>query len=408
MPGKQTKMLLCVSCLMLLSFMTGFFVRNAAARDEIRGELHPKGDPKSIFFERYEISWNGKPPAAPRALILYQDPKTWEFVSTGNVSIYIMNETEAINGLNAGWTPGSFIPKNPVVDLINITSHSWPEITYQLVTGTWLVENITTITSDDETSYVAVFYIVIMNEADGYTRYSVKWATANIIVASLNDMFENLIFIVLFICGFALILQYRADRKRTYLNYGLGLIAGGVATVVWKAYYYWRGSDPFVTWNKTFSYPEMPDVLGFTSNVLAFVSFVSLGLSLMFISNTVEKDIQNRKIPFFTYFLLLSELAVITFAFLLKISIELQGTFTVIMYVFIGAFIAVAGNLLFTYIKLAVQTTGIVKRKAIIIIVSLGLTVVGLVLREFLRPVFIPNMMGTVFTLVFYRAITMK
>jgi hypothetical protein len=403
MPGKQTKILLCVSCLVLLSFMFGFFVRNAGAVDERRGELYPKGDPKSIYFERYELSWNGQPPAVPRALILYQDPKSWDYLSTNLTSIYIVNETEAVKGLNMNWSLTTFTPKL-VID--NVTSHSWPEITYQVVTETWRVENDTTVTSSGETVYNAVLYIVIMNEVDGYTQFSVKWETANVLVASLNDMFENLIYIVLFICGTALLIRYHAERKRAYLNYGLGLIAGGVATFVWKAFYYWRGSDPFVNWNKTFLYPEMPNVLGFTGNVLSFVSFVSLGLSLMFMSNTVEKDIQNKKIPFFTYFLLLLELAVIVFAFLLKLSIELQSTFTVIMYAFIGAFLAVAANLVFTYIKLAVQTTGIVKRKAILIILSLGLTIGGVVLREFLRPVFIPNMMGTVFTLVFYKAIT--
>jgi hypothetical protein len=404
MLSKQTRMILCVSCLVLLSFMIGFFVRNAAAVDERRGELYPKGDLRSVNFERNEISWNGKLPTAPKALVLYPDPKSWEFVSTDVMSIYIVNETEAIKGLNASWSLISFTPKLVVA---NITSHSWPEITYQLVTETWQVENYTTIASNNETSYVAVFYLVIMNEADGFTQYSVKWATANIVVASLNDMFENLIFIVLFICGIALLIRNRAEPKRTYLNYGLGLIAGGVATFVWKAFYYWRSSDPLVIWNQYFSYPEMPNVLGFSSNALAFVSFICLGLSLVFMSNTVEKDIQQRKIPFFTYLLLLSELAIVVFAFLLKASIALQDVFTVIMYVFIGAFIVVAANLLFTYIKLAVQTTGDVKRKAILIMISLALTVGGLVLREFLRPVFIPNMMGTVFTLVFYKAITM-
>jgi hypothetical protein len=404
MIGKQTKIILCVSVLVLTSFMLGFLVRNSAAAVERRGELYAKGDLKSVNFERTELSWNGQLTTPPRALVLYQDPKTWEFISTNLTSIYIVNETEAIKGLNASWSLTAFTPKLVVA---NVSSHSWPELTYQVATGTWHVENYTTISSKNETTYIAVFYIVIMNEADGFTQYSVKWATTNVVVASLNDMFENLIYMMLFICGSALLIRNRAERKRTQFNYGLGLIAGGVATFVWKAFYYWRDSDPLVNWNQYFSYPEMPNVLGFSSNTLAFVSFVCLGLSLGFMSNTVEKDIQNKKIPVFTYFLVLTELAIVIFAFLLKISIILQGTFTVIMYVFIGAFIAVAINLLITYIKLVSQT-GNLKRKALLIMISLSLTVGGVILREFLRPVFVPNMMATVFTLVLYKAITME
>jgi hypothetical protein len=384
--------------------MLGFLVRNAAAVDEKRGELYPKGHPRSVYFERIELSWNGKPPAGPRSLVLYWDPTTWEFVSSNVASIYIVNETEAIKGLDATWNLTAFTPK---LVIGNTTSHSWPEITYQLVTETWHVENYTTTTSTNEPSYVVVFYIVIMNEADVLNRYSVRWATPNPVVASLNDMFENLIFVVLFACGIALVIRYRAERKRMHLSYGLGLIAGGIAAFAWKAFYYWRVSDPFANWiHDYFSYPEMPNVLGFTQNVLAFVSFACLGLSVVFISLTVEKDIQHKKVPFFTYLLVITELTMIGFAFLLKISVELQDAFVVILYVFVGVFIVVAANILFTYIKLSVQTTGSLKRKAILVTISLTLAVVGMVLREFIRPVFIPNMMATVFALVFYRSIT--
>ena len=338
-----------------------------------------------------------------------------EFRSTENVSVYVLNETEGLNYLlnceNSSWNRSTFT--HHLAKCWLNTSYIFDDnLTYQHFKNDWGVENITTITEQpdgsNKTVYSVSFYFLVVNEYSNTTQFSLKWNTPNLVVEGLNETFENLVFIVLFIVGFSLLIRNKAERKRTYTNFGLGLIMGGVAPLLWRIYQYWRASDARVSWYNLFSFQEMPtNILGFAGNVLSFVSFICLGAALLFMSYTLERDIQKRKIPILTYLLVIMEVAIIGFALLLKVTLAVQGVFVIIIYAWIGVLVLVGANIAVAYIRLAAVSTGAVRRKAVIIVISVLGTYLSIVLREYLRPLFVPNLMACMFALIMYKALTM-
>ncbi len=404
-------------------FCTGFIVfflivQNVSALDEIRGDLSPKGQINSaIVVQRLTETWDGKSPSQPSRITLTPDTNIMVIRSTQHISIYAVNETEMIKGLNSSWSLSQFLPKK---SWINQTSILEPNITYQHIKRDWGVENFTMIDKDGKPVYNVVFYIVIMNEENTLTQYSFKWKTGNPVVDAMEMVFFNLVYMMFFLLGFALL--YKAikarknpDRKviaHSYMNYAWGLIAGGIGTFAWQFTSFWSALDPAFDWSGITAYKAMPAwVLGgvLSTNVLTFLTLICLGGSLFFMNNTIEKDIQNRKVPYLTYFLLVTELAIIAFAFVLPIAPDLKDVLGVIVYVWVVALALVGVNIVATYIKLARQSTGMLRKKSLILVISLLVTFMSiLLLRNFVNPQFIANSLASFFVIGIYSGLIME
>ncbi|MEX2680944.1 MAG: hypothetical protein Q6373_005045 [Candidatus Sigynarchaeota archaeon] len=400
-------------------FIVFFFIaQNVAALDEIRGDLAPKGQTNSaIVVQRLAETWDGKPPGPPVRITLTPDTNVMVIRSTQKVSVYAVNETEMVKGLNSNWNSSQFVPKKTWAHQTSIIETN---LTYQHFKMDWGMENFTTVDKEGKPLYTMVFYIVIVNELDSLTQYSFKWRTGNPVVDAMETVFFNLVYMMFFIFGFMLLYKAMKERKNpdrqgkahSYMNYAWGLIAGGIGMFAWQFSAFWSALDPAFDWSGIMAFNAMPTwVLGgiLTTNVLTFLTFICLGSSLMFMSNTIEKDIQNKKIPYLTFFLLITEVLIIVFAFVLLVAPGLKDVLGVIIYVWVVALGLVGVNIVLTYIKVARQSTGILRKKAIIILVSLLVTFMSiLLLRNFFNPQFLANSLASFFVIGIYYGLTME
>jgi len=395
-----------------------FLVQSVAALDEIRGDLSPKGQVNSaVVVQRLAETWDGKPPSASVRITLTPDTNNMVIRSTQKVSVYVVNETEMIKGLDSNWSLSQFVPKK---GWINQTSIIETNLTYLRIKNDWDIENFTTIDKEGKPLYNVVFYIVIVNEQDSLTQYSFKWKTTNPVVDAMESVFFNLVYMMFFLLGAALL--YKAlkarqnpDRKviaHSYMNYAWGLIAGGIGMFAWQFTAFWSALDPTFDWSGIMAFNAMPTwVLGgvLTSNVLTFLTLVCMGASLMFMSNTIEKDIQNKKVPYLTFFLLITEALIIAFAFVLLVAPALSDVLGVIVYVWVVALALVGVNIVATYIKLARASTGMLRKKSLVLLISLLVTFMSiLLLRNFVNPQFIANSLASFFVIGIYVGLTME
>jgi magnesium-transporting ATPase (P-type) len=174
-------------------------------------------------------------------------------------------------------------------------------------------------------------------------------------------------------------------------------------------------SAPQDFYQNFFGYSLFPSWVlgGVASNILAFVTFACIGGSLIFMSNTLERDIQQRKVPFFTYFLLATEIAIIAFGAGTAVALNtsafsiVQTLLGVIVYVWVVSLVLVALNIVIAYIKVAAQATGSLRSRAVLLLVSLLVVFVVLVLREFINPPFLPDGIGILFAFGLYKGVLM-
>jgi hypothetical protein len=143
----------------------------------------------------------------------------------------------------------------------------------------------------------------------------------------------------------------------------------------------------------------MPDIPIFTDIILSFATFVSLGFSIMFMSNTVERKVQNKKIPIFTYILLVAEL-------LMLAGLLVPEMLLIVTYPWIAALLLAAFNVLATYIKVARITTGALKRQAISVLLYLTALYLSMaLLRVLINPELFANALSSIFVIGLYNSL---
>jgi hypothetical protein len=383
-----------------------------AAMDEFRVDLPVKEqsiiNPYSQKFEYQDI-----PSKPPKGLNLYLTPDELEFLSSDKTSLYIFNETEYAVAIQTGWNWGTLVPKKAWTNITELNI----QLSYKLLHEEWGVENKTvedTKTGDKMGS--VTLWVVVVNEMDTATSISLKWQTRSTIINNLDITFEMLLPIVFFYLAVLLLIQRKKEtqnnesmKAQIYLNYGLGLLIGGVAATIWVVYRTLRLENPMVTWSEALNFSEMP-IEGITANLLFLITLVCLGGSVVFISNTVERNIQRKQKPHFTYLLILMEFLIIGVTSLLKMygnSTALDGVFIMTFWIWIVIFLLTGINVLLTYLKLVIQTTGIIRRKSGIIFIGALFTFVLIGLRDFIHPQFIASLLGAVFAIVLYKGIIM-
>ncbi len=415
-----------ITCASLAFVVLLFLVPYCAGMDMIRGEIAPKGNGRQsvvLIGSPFVATWDGKPPeqSSKFSLTWYSDPNEMEIRSTEKVSVYVLNETEMIKGLNSNWNMSQVTPKvsSQLSTWINTTYILETNLTYQHFKNDWGIENDTTLDKENNPVYTVGFYILIVNEYGNYTQYYLKWQTPNLVIEGLGAFFSNFVYVILF--GLAFMLLYRAwkehknpDRKglaSKYRNYGVSMVCGGIVTLTWQLFSWWRDSNPAVDWSGALKFAAMPTwVLGgaLSQNLLTFVTILCIGGSLSVISNTIERDIQKKKIPYFTLALWIAELTIITFAFLVTWTPDLINAFGVVVYVWVGALALVGANMFVTYLKLCIQTSGHLRKKSLLVMISLLLTFTGLILRAWMHPEFLANAMGTIFAMCLYKGLIIE
>ncbi len=181
-------------------------------------------------------------------------------------------------------------------------------------------------------------------------------------------------------------------------SYGLGFLFGSIATFAWQIYDYYVEANPNEEWKGIFELDIGSPVFG--DNILSFATFFCLGFSIVFISNTVERDVQRRK-PILTNILIFAECLFLVAMFYPVIALY-------IIYAWIVVLSITGVNIVITYIKLIWSTTGEVKKKALFVFLGVFLTFASLAMRNFILPNMIPNAIGVFFIYVTYFAVKMK
>lgn len=371
----------------------------ASAAIDTKMELEKDG----FHVEYFEFSNSTEADAAKTAQthwVIYRDKDSISFVSERPCTLYILNETEMLKLVSNV----SFVAKK-----------AWPNITscqadlqYQQLTGEYGIEPYLYNKTGEKPRMVAPMYFAVVNEADGYNYFSLRVGYKNQLVIFIDDLFRIVVSFVFFYFGVKLIRDARqalkenqASKKHIYNNYGIAFFFGTLTTSVWEVYHWYARLDPSSSWLQPLNFEQMPDLPIFSKNILSFVSFVSLGFSIIFMSNTVEKMVQNKKFPIFTCILLSVELLMVACIFI-------PGILLYVFYVWIGALILASFNVIATYIKVARITSGDLKRQAILITVCLLSLYLSISLvRTLVQPELVGNILSTVFIVGLYNSLRM-
>lgn len=355
------------------------------------------------YIEYYEYSNNTDADAARSAqwhLVLYSERETISFASEKKCSLFILNETEMLNFVAA-------LPFVAKKTWANITSVDMV-LTYQVLTEEFGVETYLYSKAGAKPARFAAMYFAVRNEVNSTTYFSLRVGYKSELLNFLNQLFGIVISFAFIFFGARLLLDAREagkggkpSKKHMYNNYSIAYFFGGLTTLLWELYRWYQRLDPTETWIRPFRFEQMPveQIPIFSENIFSFVTFVSLGFSIMFMSNTVERVVQNKKVPILTYILLVAELLMVACIFL-------PGMILFVVYPWIGAIALVSFNILATYIKVARMTTGNLRQQAISILLSLTALYLSISLvRVLVQPEFVGNAMSTIFAIWLYSSI---
>jgi hypothetical protein len=366
-------------------------------------DLMPGPGPGSFHVEYFEYSNFTDADAVKNAqthLVLFSEPQKISFASERACSLFILNESEMLRYVNG--TP--FVAKKTWANITTVEE----ELTYQKLVGEYGIETYEFNKTGDRLTRYAAMYFAVQNEANNTNRFSLRVGYKNEFVIFLDDFFRIVITFVFFFYGVKLLLDARQARKEghaskthVYNNYGIAFFLGGIATLLWEIYHWYEALDASVAWIQPLKFEQIPNLPILSQNILSFVTFVSLGFSILFMSNTVEKKIQNKKIPIFTYILLVAELLVVG-------CVLVPAIFLFVFYPWIVALLLTAANILITYLKVARITSGSLRKQAVTIFsFLLALYLCISLVRILVIPEFVGNALSTVFAIGVYNSLKM-
>jgi hypothetical protein len=303
------------------------------------------------------------------------NPITFDIQSNASVDVYFLNNS----AMGSFLTTGSL----PTPNYANITNINAP----------WTVDylhnqyHIDLLNASDGSNYTE-FYIVVFNHGIN---------SANVIVrlgyVPLNDFLDNfgtflhIGSIIAF--GFVSIKllffahKYRKDKDFTKAKilqgYGLGIFLVFLEFVLADVRSYWEheiGGLPNiyrVALNVPSNFP-----INYYDGYIATIILLAAG-DFMFLCWIVEKEVKQRKIPIVSYNLILSG-----FLPLLIFVIPSAGL-GLFIYFFISLSIAVV-QIALVYLQVIGQNEGMVRRKALSVLLGIAIPMIAIVLRLFAHP----------------------
>ncbi len=359
--------------------------------------------PGQFHVAYYEFSNTTEADAAKSAsshLVMYKDKDTISFISEKPCSLYILNET-AMRNFTAGLP---FVPKKVWP---NITSYQ-EDLHYQTLTEVYGVDTYLYNKTGEKPRMLAAMYFAVINEVDEANYFSLRVGYRNQLAIFIDDLFRIVVSFIFFYFGVRLLRDARqamkegqASKRHIYNNYGIAFFFGGLTTSVWEVFHWYTRIDPSSSWLNPLNYEQMPDLPIFSKNILSFVTFVALGFSIIFMSNTVEKMVQNKRVPIFTYILLAVEVLMVGCIFMPEILFY-------VFWVWVAALVLAAANIILTYGKVARITSGDLKRQAISIMLFLLTLYVSISLvRTLVQPELLGNILSTILIIGLYNSLKM-
>lgn len=334
-------------------------------------------------------------------LVLYMEPETLEFYSDLPCSVYVVNETEFVAANASSWT--SFTPGKAWTNTTNIHV----ELTFARITSEWGMPIKLQQLAGGKPENVTFFHVIVINEGSGNNTFVLRLQQKSPFLEFIHNFTYNLIIVLFFTFAIMLFIESRRTGKENPIrgnilkNYSFGLAFGGIGTGVWEAWHWAGHYVPSDRWANYVMFEGMPSFLPFSAQYLSFVTFTALGFSLVFMSFTVEKSVQNRKVPYLTYLLLANQAALI-------VGIFVPVLLYVVIFTWIGSLALVAVNIAIAYIKATMASTGQLRKKSLFILFGLLLTFSFIILRDYILPNFVGNFVVIAFMILLYKGLKME
>ncbi len=392
----------------MLLFCSLFFIIFIGSMGLVSGDIDRSSYLEPREAEYYDFQYDNetalaKQESAKKLIINFENNKDmFKFQSSYPLNVYLVNESEysefRFNGFDEGQE--NLIKMNwSSVKELNL------EITYEKLKEFGFEGEIEVDPEGKKKKLIHVF-VIVFNPRDELAEYYLRYEYENELSIFLNEFFRHVVFLCFLGVGIKLLLDAQKIKPENeklahiYENYGFGLCIGGVATVAWKIYHWYFQLNLSERWKQTFRFENMPANLQLSNNYLTWVTFTALGLSIVFMSNTIERDVQQKKIPYFTLSLIFMQIALI-------IGILVPRALLVIFLTWVAVVIFTVFNIFITYIKMLINTTGEVRKKAIFILVGLILAFGLIGLRDFIRPEYIGNGLGVIGIFMLFQGIKM-
>jgi hypothetical protein len=399
MPRKYTIILTCIIVPLLFVLAASRAEGIDTTRPLFPGEAYTQ---KCEYNEKTDIDNRNIPKTQ---LVIYLEPEALWFESEKPCSVYVVSETQFIVGNASNWT--SFTPGKAWVNRTHIYEElSFVKITSPVPGGWGMPVTVQDLAGSDPVN-VTTFHIVVINEASGNNTFVLRYLEKSPFLQFVHDFTYNLIVVLFFAFAILLLVESRRVGKDNPIrgnilkNYSAGLVFGGVGTGAWEVWHWVGYYVPSNSWADYLAFQGMPSFLPFSAQTLSFVTFTALGFSLVFMSFTVEKSVQNRKIPYLTYFLLANQGALI-------VGIFVPALLYVVIFTWIASLALVAVNIAIAYTKAMAASTGQLRKKSIFILFGLLFTFLFIILRDYVRPNFVGNFVVIIFMIVLYKGLKME
>ncbi len=380
----------------LISLISCSLVMNLTNALEKEGGLDPGG----YYLEYFEYSNQTESRIDEynsNRLVFNPEQNKFSLFSENNVSVYLFNETELSKYL-AG---DEFVSKKVWINITKVDQ----KITYQYLINEYNLDTFIHTNEEGEKEKKAYAYVIIDNEINGLNQYSLRIQYENRLNEFLENFFRIAIVLAFSYCSYRFLRRSKIEKEENeeikahiLMNYGLGLTAGALATLVWEIFHWYRIMSPRDNWENVFEFKDMPIEI-FSANYLSFLTMLCLGLAIMFLSNTVERDVQNKKIPYFTYFLMSMEA-------LLFLGIFVPVILVVVIYIWIISLALSGINIIASYVKVVKHVTGVVKKNVLKLAIGLTLTYTILPMRIFISPEYVANLIVLISLYVMYDGIS--
>jgi hypothetical protein len=207
-----------------------------------------------------------------------------------------------------------------------------------------------------------------------------------------------------FLLGITLYMKSRQElrenealKSRLFRNYAIGYTLGGFGTLIWKIDMWYSTIHPEQNWLR----PLYLDIglEGITDSYLTIITFFFLGFSVMFMSLTVEKDVLQRKKPWFTLHLLIITCLLVPFSFN-PISLNI-----IIIWWILALMIAVT-NIGLIYLRIILKSRGKIRKITLYVVIGFLGTFLCVIFRDFGNFDYIFNILAIIFAIVFYYGMT--
>lgn len=300
--------------------------------------------------------------------------KTLFLTSNSSVNLYVLNETAMGDYLTSQTLPASpnYFNKTRVEDTM----------TYELLITQFNLVNKT----DANGKQYTEFYLLIINngldQANGLVR--VNYAPLENLQGDVRAFFSEAAILAFVIVGVTLIKKSFQLRKENDLNkasifqgFGMGYLLAGTVFAMGDIRNYWNNEIGGLPNFYRVYISIAPFPIDYYDLYIAMILLLGSGV-FMFLCHIVEKNVKGRT-PLISFNLIFSGFLTLTIFVLPSFAIYF-------FYYFMISVLSAIFTVLYVYLQLIIQNTGIIRKNALLVLLGILLPTLALLYRMFGHP----------------------